>query len=236
MTFRFRPALTAAAFAALAVLCSLGAWQLQRLNWKEALIAKTEARLAAAPIPLDEALRRAAAGEDLEYQPVFAGGAFQNAAAALVFGAHDGKAGAWVFTPFETRAGVVYVNRGFAPQDSASDAAKAGPPGELRVEGLFRSAEVRRGFERALAPRDQPADNLYFTRDPAILAAAHGLDVPAYYIDSFGRESAAQWPRGGLTRVEFSNRHLEYALTWFGLAGALVAVFAAFAIQRGNKG
>ncbi len=233
MTFHFRPALTAAALAALAILCSLGSWQMQRLAWKTELIAKTEARLSAAPMPLDEALRRAEAGEDLEYQPVYADGVYRLDLAALVFGAHEGKPGAWVFTPFERSAGVIYVNRGFAPQDGAADAAKAGPAAAVRVEGLFRSAEVKRGLERALAPVDQQADNLYFARDPERLAAAHSLDVPAYYIESFGRESAAPWPRGGLTRVEFPNRHLEYALTWFGLAGALVAVFLAFSFRRG---
>lgn len=233
MTVRFRPALTAAALVAFAVLCSLGAWQLQRLAWKKELIAKTEARLAAAPMAFDEALRRAEAGEDLNYQPVYADGAYRHGLAALVFGAHDGNPGAWVFAPFERTAGAIYVNRGFAPQDNAAEAAMAGPTGEVRVEGLFRSAEVKRGVERALAPDDQPADNLYFVRDPVRLAAAHGLDVPAYYIDSFGREGAAPWPRGGLTRIEFSNRHLEYALTWFGLAGALVAVFIAFSFRGG---
>ncbi|MDZ7628872.1 MAG: SURF1 family protein [Parvularculaceae bacterium] len=232
MTFHFRPALTAASLAALAILCSLGAWQLQRLAWKKELIAKTEARLAAAPIPLDEALKRAAAGEDLEYQPVFAEGAYRYELAALVFGTQDGKPGALVFTPLERRTSVLYVNRGFAPQDDANGAARTGPTGPVRVEGLFRSAEVKRGFEAALAPEDQPADNLYFARDPKALAAAYGLDVPAYYIDSFGSESAAPWPRGGLTRVEFSNRHFEYALTWFGLAGALVAVYFAYSVRR----
>jgi surfeit locus 1 family protein len=233
MSFRFRPAPTAAALATFAILVSLGAWQLQRLAWKKELIAKTEARLAATPIALDEALRRAQAGEYIEYQPVYADGVYRNDVASLVFGAHEGKPGAWVFTPFKASGAFIYVNRGFAPQDAAADAAKAGPLEEVRVEGLFRSAEVKRGFERALAPDDQPADNLFFTRDPATLAAVHGLDVPDYYIDSFGLESVAPWPKGGLTRVEFSNRHLEYALTWFGLAGALVAVFLAFSFRRG---
>jgi surfeit locus 1 family protein len=40
------------------------------------------------------------------------------------------------------------------------------------------------------------------------------------------------FPKGGVTRLELPNRHLEYALTWYGLAAALVAVFAAFAVTR----
>ncbi len=230
MKFKFRPVLTAATLAALAVLCSLGAWQLQRLEWKKALIAKTEARLAAAPIPLEEALARAEAGEDLEYQPVFAVGEFRKEGSARVFSAHEGKAGALIFAPFDAKGRTIYVNRGFVPQnhEQALQAAR----GETRVEGLFRSAEEKRGFERTFAPEDQPTDNLYFSRDPRIFAAAQGLNVSPYYIDSFARDGEGPWPKGGLTRVEFSNRHLEYALTWFGLAGALVGVFLVFSLKR----
>jgi surfeit locus 1 family protein len=233
MKFHFRPGLTAAALAALAVLCGLGTWQLQRLDWKNALVAKTQARLAAAPIPLAAALARAEAGEDVEYQPVFADGVFRAGLEAHVFGAHAGKPGVWVFAPFDWReadgrGGVIYVNRGFAPQDVAVPVA---PPETIRVEGLFRRAEAKKGFEKALAPDDQPADNLYFARDPLTLAAAHGVSAPAFYIDAFASEGDAPWPKGGLTRVEFSNRHLEYALTWFGLAGALIGVYLAFSVR-----
>ncbi len=239
MKFRFRPALAVATLAALAALSMLGTWQLQRLAWKKDLIESTKARLDAAPIALPEALARAGAGEDLEYQPVFAEGAYRHGIAANVFGTHAGKAGVFVFAPLDWaaldgRAGVVYVNRGFAPQDFADPATRADGlvQGAVRVEGLFRRAEEKRGFEKSLAPKDQPTDNLYFARDPKALAAAHGLEVPAYYIDSFGGETSAAWPKGGLTRVEFSNRHLEYALTWFGLGGALIGVYLAFSLRR----
>ena len=232
MRFAFRPALTAATLAALAVLCSLGTWQLQRLSWKQSLIAKTQARLSAPPIALADALARAAAGEDLEYQPVFATGTFRPEETARVFTAHEGKPGVLLFTPFETGGGAVYVNRGFIPQDVAETFQAPGIKGEARIEGLFRRAETKRGFERIFAPKDQPSDNLYFARDPQNFAASYGLRVLPYYIDSFGRENTGEWPKGGLTRVEFSNRHLDYALTWFGLAGALIGVYLAFSLRR----
>jgi surfeit locus 1 family protein len=231
MKFRFRPALTAATLAAFAALCSLGAWQLQRLEWKKSLIAKTEARLALAPISIEEALARVDAGEDMEYQPVFATGVYRSAGAATVFSTHEGKAGVLVFAPLDLRDAVIFVNRGFVPQDLAEAAAQAAPPAApVRVEGLLRRAEEKRGLERLLAPKDQPTDNLYFTRDPRLWA---GGAASPFYIDSFGRENEGDWPKGGLTRVEFPNRHLEYALTWFGLAGALIAVYLAFSLRRG---
>lgn len=232
MKFNFRPALTAATLAALAVLCGLGTWQLQRLQWKNALIAKTESRLAAAPIPFAEALLRAMAGEDMEYQPVTANGVFRHSQASKVFSASDGTPGVLIFTPLETGDAVIYVNRGFVPQDLMDAVPKEDAERPSRIDGLFRSAEEKKGFEKTFAPKDQPSDNLYFVRDPKVFAAGNGISAPPYYIDSFAREGEGPWPKGGLTRVEFSNRHLEYALTWFGLAGALIGVYLAFSLRR----
>jgi surfeit locus 1 family protein len=230
MRFRFRPALTAATLSALAILCALGAWQLKRLHWKNELIAKTQSRLSAAPIAFGEALRRAGAGEDMEYQPVIAEGAWDDARTAKVFSTYQGEPGVLIFTPLLTDAATVYVNRGFVPQDLAGDIAE-GENAPVRIQGLFRHAEQKKGLERIFAAPDQPSDNLFFVRDPRVLAAPYGFDAPPFYIDSFAREGV-EWPKGGLTRVAFPNRHLEYALTWFGLAAALAGVYLAFSFRR----
>jgi len=240
MSFRVRPGLVVATSVALAILCSLGVWQLKRLEWKTALIAQMTERLAADPIGFDEALARAGAGENMEYQPVFVNGVYAHEFESHVFGTYEGAPGVYVFTPLEADDAVtgdrrfIYVNRGFAPQKFSDRATRADGDvaGEVRVEGLFRRAERRRGFEKWLAPIDQPADNLYFVRDPAVLAEQNRIKVAPFYVDSFGRESAAPWPRGGLTRVDLPNRHFEYALTWFGLAAALLGVFFAFSFKR----
>ncbi|MFZ5617587.1 MAG: SURF1 family protein [Pseudomonadota bacterium] len=240
MTFRLSPGLLAAVLVALAILVSLGTWQFQRLEWKRDLIEAMNERLAAAPIAFDEALARAVGGERMDYQPVYLAGAYAHDLESAVFGTYEGRPGVYVFTPLDAADPAtggrrfVYVNRGFAPQDFRDPQTRGEglAAGQLRVEGLFRSAEEKRGFEKWLAPKDQPADNLYFVRDPRILAARHTIDVPRFYIDSFGRESAGPWPKGGLTRVDLPNRHFEYALTWFGLAAALLGVFIAYSLKR----
>ncbi len=236
MNFQFRPMLAAVTAAGLAVLIGLGLWQLQRLEWKRDLIARTQARLASAPIPFDEALARAEGGEDMEYQPVRIAGVYAHDLQSFVFGTYEGAAGAYVFTPLESPAAsgkFVYINRGFVPQSLRGRRHEgAGVGGENEVSGLFRSAERRTGLARLFRPVDQPEDNLYFIRDPEVLAARNAIVAPAYYLDSFGRENPGERPKGGTTRVEFSNRHLEYALTWFALAAALAGVYAAFSLQR----
>lgn len=238
MQYRFRPALTLCAALAFGALVLLGVWQLQRLAWKTDLIARAEARLASAPISFAQARERAEAGEDMTYQRVRLSGAYAHDLEAFVFGAHEGEAGVFVFTPLDpsgSEAGAsdfVYVNRGFVPQDIAQAGDVSRPLGEVSVEGLFREGERASGLRRVFRPKDQPNDNLYFARDPAILAAHHAISAPDYYVDSFGAESGGPWPRGGLTRVEFSNRHLEYALTWLALAGALAVIYALLSVER----
>lgn len=236
-----RPGLLAATMAALAVLIGLGVWQLERLEEKRSLIARTNARLSATAMPFDEAAMRERSGEKMEYQPVFLDGVFAHDLEAHVFGTYDGAAGVYVFTPLDAADPAtggrrfVYVNRGFVPQKFRDPATRPEGlvDGDVRVVGLLRREEHKRGPEKWLKPDDQPEDNLYFEREPKILAARHGIDAPSLYIDSFGRENDGAWPKGGVTRVEFPNRHLEYALTWFGLAAALLGVFFAFSKKRG---
>lgn len=231
MKFVFRPVLALATLSALLVLCSLGAWQLRRLEWKRDLIARVDARVGSAPIPLQSALARAAAGEDLDYQPVRVVGVFDHAREACVFGTFEGRAGCYVFTPIgEGEGRIVYVNRGFVPQNADLSEIED-PSGPVTVVGLLRRAETPAGLQRLFRAKDQPKDNIYFVRDPRAFAGADGLAGP-YYIDSNGAESEGRWPKGGTTRLEFSNRHLEYALTWFGLAVTLAGVFLAYSRRK----
>ncbi len=234
MTFRFRPVLTLSALAALAVLLSLGFWQLQRLEWKQDLIAKTEARTQAAPIAFAEAMRATLDDRDIEYTPVAVTGRFRHDQEVHVFGALNGAAGVFVFTPLETRDGaIVYVNRGFAPQalKKAEDRAAGQITGEVRIVGLLRLPEAE---DKLIRTENDIAGNLWHERRPIAFAKAQDIAAAAFYLDSLGEENAAPWPKGGVTRLDFSNRHFEYAWTWFGLAGALVGVYLAFSVRRNS--
>jgi len=229
--FYFRPVLTGFALAGLALLVALGNWQLHRLEWKRELIAKTEARVGAAPIPFADALRRAEAGEDMEYTPVHISGVFSGHERADVFGAYGGAPGVFVFMLLNAEGDAVYVNRGFAPQNWHVQGENEAPPGARPVEGLFRAAERPAPPASWFRPATQSADGLWLVRDPQKFAAAAGIDTPPFYIDSFAVEGL-EWPRGGTTRLDFSNRHLEYALTWYALAATLFGVWIVFSLQK----
>ncbi len=235
--FQFRLVLTICTVLALGVLMSLGTWQLHRLEWKRDIIAKVEMRVNAEPIPFEEAARRAEAGEDMEYTPVRLVGRWRTVEASSVFGSLEGRAGAFIFAPLfgaESDGRAVYVNVGYVPQAMARWPAPAPlflTPGSVEVSGLFRSPEVLHPPASWFRSAEQSVDGLWFVRNPALFAQNAQFDTARYYIDQFA-VAGREWPKGGTTRLDFNNRHLEYALTWFGLAMTLVGVWFAFSLQK----
>ena len=157
-------------------------------------------------------------------------GLFLHDRETLVQAATEAGPGYWVMTPLRTDAGwTVLVNRGFVSADARDRAARrAGEPeGRVAVAGLLRISEPGGGFLHS----NDPARDRWYSRDVAAIAAARGLGpVAPYYIDEGPTAGDARQPRGGLTILAFPNNHLQYALTWFALAG--LAGFGAFGIRR----
>lgn len=228
--FRFRPALTLAAAPVFAILCVLGVWQLKRLEWKTTLIAQVETRVDDPPIDFDEAVRRAGVGEYMEYAPVTVTGRIVPAESEAVFGAREGEAGAFIFVPLEREDGErVYINQGFVPQGQPY--AGAGDTGSVvTAVGLFRYRERPAPPASWVLATGKSVDGLWVIRDPLAFARAGGAAASPYYVDQFAAPGRA-FPIGGLTRLEFRNNHLDYALTWFGLAATLVAIWFAASLK-----
>ena len=232
--FQFRPVLTICAALALAVLVSLGNWQLDRRAWKLDLINQVETRMAQSPAPLSALLDKRDRGQDVEYAPVFVEGRYLPEKEERLFGTYDGEAGVYVFAPFQTDDGpIVYVNRGFVPQARAqANDFSVTDARSVQIAGLLREPETLRPPASWFRSAEKSADGFWFVRAPSAMAAAAEIENAApVYIDQLTDE-ATYWPRGGTTRLDFHNRHLEYALTWFGLAGALVAIWFAASLKR----
>jgi len=220
----------------IAILISLGNWQMRRLAWKEGLIAAITERTHAEPVPLAGAEARAKTG-DVEYLRVKAKGRLINDRELYLY-APDARYGPGfdVITPLKLADGsVVLVNRGYVPQELKDPAARAAgqPDGEVEIVGLVRRPETAGLF----TPTNEAAKNFWYWRDlDAMAAAALGPERPRlvpFFIDAEAEPAPpGGWPKGGTTRVELPNRHFEYALTWYGLAAALAAVFLVFAIPR----
>ena len=239
MIFRPLPWLTFWTLLGLIILASLGRWQLDRLNWKLETIAKVDARLDAAPIPYARALQAYRAGDDVEYLPVQVEGRFQHDQELFLYGLHEGVPGLFVVTPFIAADGTpLLINRGFTPTDKKSPDMRADGQveGLITVRGLARQPVKRTWAEKSFVPVDNQAERVWYRRDHATMGEVAGLSTAPVMIDSYGGENLAPWPKGGLTRIEFRNDHLQYAITWFGLAFGLFAVYLLYHVKLGRLG
>jgi len=241
MSARLRSLLWLGLFTALGLagLVGLGVWQLQRLAWKEALIAEVAGRAAAPPVDAPAPAEWASLEPtDYEYRHVRFAGVYDFAHQALVFRALDqprgrfGGPGYLVLTPLRLADGSdVIVNRGFIPLDHKDRFAdpQQQASGPVVVSGLMRASEPRNWF----TPADDPAHGLWFTRDPGAIAKALKLPRAApFTVDADATGKPGDLPQGGETILAFPNNHLAYAFTWFGMALALAAVSGALALTR----
>jgi surfeit locus 1 family protein len=218
-----------------AILISLGVWQLHRLAWKEGLIAAISARADAAPTDLPAQSEWASLKpQDYDYRHVTLRGHFLYADTVLEFtpAGPEGVGPGYLFlTPLQlTSGGLVIVNRGFVPSDLAHKLRDRPETGnEIRLIGLMRPPETRGLF----TPPDEPDKDEYFTDNPkAIAAREHLASVAPFLVDADAKPGATGWPRGGTTERDLPNNHLNYALTWFGLAAGLFGVFGSFVIGK----
>ena len=225
---------------------SLGTWQVERKTWKEGLIATLDERLAAQPIPLPlPAQWDALDPERDEFRRVTLDAPLAPGEEALVY--TSGSAfrsdvsgpGYWVFTPVRLPgAGVVIVNRGFVPEGRQDPSSRPGGVTAGPLVGVLRWPETPGWF----APNAEPGRNLWFVRDHLAIATEKGWggrdrggEVAPFYIDLESPQPPGGLPRPGPLTVKLRNDHLQYAITWFGLAAVVVIGFGFWVRSRGRE-
>jgi surfeit locus 1 family protein len=217
------------------LLTGLGVWQLERRTWKLNLIEQIAARINADPIPIERAKALWQETTDVEYTRVHLSGRFLHDEERYLYTVNDGQQGWDVITPLATSSGdVVLVNRGFVPEDHKLPSSREDGliKGAVELNGLLRSSERKSWF----TPANAPAANRWFWRDiPGLIASLKAVEA-AYTVPFLVEAEIAPvpggWPKGGITRVNLPNRHLEYALTWFGLAIAFAIIFVLYTRSR----
>jgi len=220
---RFWPSL--AALIALAVLLGLGTWQMQRLDWKAALIAEMQARGAAAAIELPRDL----SAPDLEYRKVRLRGTFlHDRELYLSSRTNKGKVGLHVVTPMRLDDGrIILVDRGWVPPEKKDPAARAEGQvaGPVALEGVLRRGGW--GGSTWFQPANQHEENLWLWLDLPAMAARAGVPgaETAAYVAAHLAEIPGGYPLGGTARVDLSNNHLQYAITWYALAAILLVIY-----------
>jgi surfeit locus 1 family protein len=234
----FRPLLwpTLMTLAALPVLLGLGFWQVDRLTWKEALLAKIEQRMDADPIPLPapDAWSKIDPYTQ-EYTRLLLEGRFLPREFHYFQQNAQGTPGYAVISPLEVAEGaVILVNRGFVPAHLKEMDAHGGIPegadgAPLRFTGILRAPATRGIFDGV----DDPEKNVWMVRDPTVMGATLGVrHVAPFIVDAEPGSFPGEYPKAGATRPDLPNNHLDYALTWFGLAAVLIAIY--FLYHRAN--
>ncbi|CAO3421559.1 SURF1 family protein [Azospirillum endophyticum] len=242
---RFRPSLgaTLATLVGLAVTIGLGTWQLERLQWKQELVARIDRQMAEPPVPLPARIDDPAAWE---FRPVTLAGRFLNDKDMLLIARpHQGQVGYEVLTPFARAdgAGIVLVNRGFVPMDRRDPASRSAArvEGETSIGGIVRVPQPPGFFQPG---NGTPAPGSAWMRaDPPAMAAALSIEAVAPVVVEMLPGQGAGLPgapRGSLAgiepRVELPNNHLQYALTWYGLAATLAGIYVLSQRKRADTG
>jgi cytochrome oxidase assembly protein ShyY1 len=220
-----------------ALFAGLGTWQLQRRTEKHVLIAALTERLAAAPEALPSPAQWSALEPDRdEFRRVRFTATYQRSPDAMVYSSGSAVRGdisgpgTWAFMPASLSGGkTVVINAGFVQntmqdreqQDRAVARLITGEP--IMVTGYLRFPE-KAGM---LTPPENMTKRLWFTRDHLAMARALGWnEVAPFYLDLETPVPASGIPKPGPLEVHLKDDHLQYAITWFGLAAAVVIAFA----------
>lgn len=211
---------------ALILLTSLGVWQVRRLAWKEGLIAAADRAAAAPPIPLDAL----AALDDPEFRRVEPGCDLRGRPYVELQSIHEGQPGVRLIA--ECRGWL--VDMGFVPETIS---ARPGTGGAAAVDAGPAPrwiAQVRAAD--APGPMAPPRSNgRFYARDGAAMGKALGLATPPPPWVLYAETSPLPEWKALLPAPPppaFSNNHLGYALTWFGLAIALIGFYVALLRRR----
>jgi surfeit locus 1 family protein len=202
----------------LMVLVGLGTWQVYRLHWKEAILARIAVAEVAPAVPLTDAPE--------PYTKVSVTGRFRYDLTAE-FGAEvrDTVAGPTIgfyqIVPLERDgAPAILVVRGWVPQKRESPLND--PAGVVTVSGYVRPGETQSWFSAS----DDAATRQFFTLDPAVIGTAVGVPDPApFTLMAMGPAAAGAYPSPAQHLPRPPNNHLSYVITWYGLAVSLAVIF-----------
>ena len=213
---------------ALCILIGLGVWQLQRREWKAGILAAIDASESGPPVALQ--------GTPPPFAKVFVSGIMQPRCALYGIDVRDQlggppREGAQLLCVLQPANGPpLLADLGWMPtDDGAPDPLKTEvPSGPVTIQGYVRMPDR----PTWLSPADDPDKLHFYTLDPRVIGPALGArDVAPFTLVAMGQPGPAGAPVPADALPRPPNNHLQYAFTWFGLAGALVAVFLSWALR-----
>lgn len=212
----------------------LGNWQVERLDWKLDLIGKINQRAFATPQDLPSDTSNF---DDLEYLHVEVTGTFDNDHELTMYSTGpNGEAGYDLYTPLINGDGqAVIINRGWVPEPIKEQETRAHTlsVGEVTISGLLRKPWEKLWF----GPENEPENNMWFygdldgMADTMLISGGVTSAYPMYlYADKI--DSDNRFPVAGRTEINIVNNHLDYAMTWYGMAIVLIVIYLIAHIRK----
>jgi surfeit locus 1 family protein len=216
----------------LPILIALGVWQVERLHWKEGLLAEIASHMMAPPISYTQAK---ALGPQAQYRRVALDGSFDHTKESYVFTTGENGAPVYhVVTPFALAdGGTLMVDRGAVPKPLLDPRTReAGEvTGPQHIVGVWRTPDAPGLF----TPAPDLAHRVWYSRDVKAMAKTAQVTLSApVIVEANAAPNPGGWPKGGQTVIDIPNNHLSYALTWFGLAVVLMGIYIAFHVSQGR--
>lgn len=231
--FRPLPGLTVATLVALAILLTLGTWQLQRRAEKHLFLAQIASRQAAPPAPIEILLPT---GDYAAFRKAIAVGQFDHAREAYVFAARTDRGptqpGFKIITPFTLFYGdTILVDRGWVSSAHRDPQTRpqGQPPEQIEIEGVLQ----RPAKPSAFTPQPDEVNRIFYTRNSTAIAKALAITLKTPHIfEATSRTPGGPEPLASITTIP--DNHLSYAITWYGLALVLIVIYLRFHYVAGR--
>lgn len=203
-----------------AILLALGIWQVQRLAWKEGVIAEIDSRIADDPValPADPDPERDA------YLPVVITGMLTGDTLRVLVSQKEVGAGYRLITAMDSDAGRVLIDRGFVAVD---DKGIATPDVSITVQGNLQWPQETDSY----TPEADRDNNIWFARDVPLMAEALETRPILIVANAVSQDDPVVTPLP-VDTSRIPNDHLQYAITWFSLAAIWVAMSIYFITRR----
>jgi surfeit locus 1 family protein len=238
-----RPVPLAGVTVCLAILLGLGVWQVQRLAWKEALLARIAALQAAPPEPLGVVLHRLGDRGEVDFVRVQTTcPTLQQTPTLRLYSILNGVMGYRLITSCPIQIGPyrsLLVDRGFVASETAAQAAAETPGGPVtgEVVGVLRKPERANWLTPVNTPPTPGQIRVWRSRDLPAMATALNAPAPAPLFLMLETPAAPRpGPEPAAVPTNIPNNHLGYALTWFGLAAGLAAMYVASLLRARRNG
>jgi surfeit locus 1 family protein len=218
----------------IAILCSLGVWQIFRLGEKQALLAEIAARSSAPPISLSEALKQSEQGGDIEFIVVKTSGTFDHTHELHKLSTFEGAPGWEIITPLMSEEGITaLVDRGIVPDALRDITKRPEAAGQKEILAVVRSHPSGQGY---FDPENQEDKNQWYWWDvPAMLASVAipaDAKVAPFVLQGLPGGGADTFPRALPPDIDLPNNHMQYIITWFGLAAVLAIIAGLFIAKQ----